>query len=251
MKGPNFLRHTAVAALAIFALGACTESVNAPSSVQTTAAFDHGKDRGNYAPNGAHYNLNIIGIWQDDRQMPDNSGGHVIFVKLGGEQGKKGNKGVQTTDIELIPGDEFLVLDKDGTDGEAAFQLPADVSSTYEVYARPLGKPGGSASLTTCAEEDGIEYCSLNSYVTMRTRGKQKFVDVTDELLTVSLLLDPDIPEEFAILECLGENPVDTPDFDDPSIPVTVDLFNPCFEGYFWRYDNNGLRLLQLRFYPV
>jgi hypothetical protein len=31
---------------------------------------------------------------------------------------------------------------------------------------------------------------------------------------------------------------------------TTVGLFDPCLEGYFWAYDNRGLKLLQLRFYP-
>ena len=28
-------------------------------------------------------------------------------------------------------------------------------------------------------------------------------------------------------------------------------LFDNALEDYFWSYDNNGLKLLQLRFYPV
>ena len=31
---------------------------------------------------------------------------------------------------------------------------------------------------------------------------------------------------------------------------TTVNLFDGCLEGSFWQYDNNGLRLLQVRFYP-
>ena len=30
---------------------------------------------------------------------------------------------------------------------------------------------------------------------------------------------------------------------------TTVGLFDPCLQGYFWQYDNNGLKLLQVRFY--
>ena len=30
----------------------------------------------------------------------------------------------------------------------------------------------------------------------------------------------------------------------------TVSLFDPCLEGFFWQYDNTGLKLLQVRFYP-
>jgi hypothetical protein len=32
---------------------------------------------------------------------------------------------------------------------------------------------------------------------------------------------------------------------------ATVALFDPCLQNYFWNYDNKGLHLLQLRFYPV
>jgi hypothetical protein len=27
-------------------------------------------------------------------------------------------------------------------------------------------------------------------------------------------------------------------------------IFDPALEGYYWKYDNNGLKILQLRFYP-
>ena len=32
---------------------------------------------------------------------------------------------------------------------------------------------------------------------------------------------------------------------------ATVNLFDTCLQNYFWNYDNNGLKLLQLRFYPA
>jgi hypothetical protein len=28
-------------------------------------------------------------------------------------------------------------------------------------------------------------------------------------------------------------------------------IFHSCLAGYFWNYDNQGLKLLQLRFYPA
>ena len=31
----------------------------------------------------------------------------------------------------------------------------------------------------------------------------------------------------------------------------TLALFNTCLQNYFWNYQNNGLKLLQLRFYPA
>ena len=32
---------------------------------------------------------------------------------------------------------------------------------------------------------------------------------------------------------------------------TTINLFDPMLYQYFWDYDNNGLRLVQLRFYPA
>jgi len=34
-------------------------------------------------------------------------------------------------------------------------------------------------------------------------------------------------------------------------VTVRVNLFNPCLQSFLWQYDNNGLKLLQLRFYPT
>src|SRR5262245_23826633 len=65
---------------------------------------------GNGAPSGQHYNLNIIGTTAKKMEV-DN--GNVIFVPLAGK-----------TKISLLEGDDFQVLDKNGTDGEAVFQLP-------------------------------------------------------------------------------------------------------------------------------
>ena len=32
---------------------------------------------------------------------------------------------------------------------------------------------------------------------------------------------------------------------------TTVMLFDPCLQDHFWKYDNHGLKLLQLRFYAA
>ena len=31
---------------------------------------------------------------------------------------------------------------------------------------------------------------------------------------------------------------------------VTLNLFDSCLQNFFWNFDNHGLKLLQLRFYP-
>ncbi len=175
---------------------------------------------GNGAPSGAHYTLNIIGTSEKTADMTDTSR-HVIFVDLQGN-----------TKINLAEGD-YAVLDGNGTDGEAAFQLPnpdpnGDGTTVYSVYARALGTPGGSSTTTTCATDEAGEIeCSMHTLELERSRGKSTFENVSRELLYIYADIDEDGDVE------------------------RVPLFDDSLEGYFWEYDNNGLRLAQLRFYEV
>lgn len=104
-------------------------------------------ETGNGAPSGAHYNLNIIGMSKAKNGEPDSiaSQGHRIFVQLGNKDN------AATTKILLLEGEDFNVLDYDGTDGRATFQLPNpdpdnDGITQYAVYLRVLGKPGGKSA---------------------------------------------------------------------------------------------------------
>jgi len=54
--------------------------------------------------------------------------------------------------IFLVPGDTFQVLDGNACNqGGAVFQLPPDVSTSFEVWVRLVGKPGSGLDVTTCA----------------------------------------------------------------------------------------------------
>jgi hypothetical protein len=173
---------------------------------------------GNGSPSGAHYNLNVIGVPKE--KTASISSGNRIFVPLTGN-----------CKIGLSMGD-FSVLDGNCTDGQAAFQLPnPDPTSTgtfvYSVWARPLGKPGGSATATTCATDPTTleQVCSLNSLVTVRGTGKSTFVNASKDLLSITVYLN------------------------GSTTPTTLSLFDDRLQDYFWNYDNTGLRNLQLRFY--
>lgn len=177
---------------------------------------------GNGAPSGSHYNLNIIGVPKDKTASMTDNNGHRIFVPLYGK-----------CSIKLALG-EFAVLDGNCTDGSASFQLPNpdpenDGITIYSVWARALGKPGGSSSMTTCAIDPITleEVCSANSYVAIRNKGKSSFSNVSKELLYIYVDLDGDGTAE------------------------RYNIFNDALQDYFWSYDNKGLKLLQLRFYPV
>jgi len=185
---------------------------------------------GNGAPNGTHYSLNIIGVPRAKNANPDWASGHVIFVNLGSKDNGVSTKILLSQSAEA---GVFDVLDKNGTDGEASFSLPAP--GTYTIWARALGKPGGQAKITTCADDLDINtaavICSTQNEVFVRDKGKSSFRNVTDALTTI--VLDAVVNAD-AVTACGG---------------TTVSLFDPCLQGFFWAYDNNGLKLLQVRFY--
>jgi hypothetical protein len=202
-------------------IAACGASPDESVSDSTDLAKGRpGGGTGNGAPKGAHFNLNIIGV--DQGKTMSGGSGNVIFVPRTG-----------STKILLSEG-PFDVLDKNGTDGSAAFQLPNpdpdnSGTTTYSVYARALGKPGGSSKTTTCATDaaTGETYCSVYTSVLTRTSGKQSFSNVSKELLYIYADLD-------------GDGTVER-----------VNLFGDELTDYYWQYDNSGLRLAQLRFYEV
>ena len=231
-----------------------------PSTTASTITTASVATTGNGAPSGAHYNLNVIGVPKDKTATMTTGDGHRIFVQLwGGEDavslnGKLSNQLLKVNKIFLQPapaGESFQVLDANATDANGAlFQLPADVSATWTVWGRALGTPGGKANMTTCATTAGLDgilgtaddevICSMGTLSLDRTKGKQTFTNVSGDLLFITITVDPTTNASLAT--CLGVTSTST---------VTVSLFNGCLQNYFWNYDNQGLRLLQLRFYPA
>ncbi|HOZ03599.1 MAG TPA: hypothetical protein PKX78_03850 [Candidatus Woesebacteria bacterium] len=217
-------------AVSVFMIGGLALVANAVINRQTTqdirsqAAQTAPRITGNGAPSGAHYNLNILGkVDKDCNTETDTSAGRRIFVPLVGK-----------ASISLTEAPEFAVIDYCGTDGKASFSLPNpdpdnDGVTTYSVWAVAKGKPGGSASMTTCAIDGttGENICSIYSTVQVREAGKGKFTDVSKSLLYIYADLDLDGSLE------------------------RYPLFDDALQGYYWDYDNNGLKLLKLRFYPV
>ena len=216
----NFLLQLLILTFLLFAIPATMYafgSFRSPSSRAAKKAIT-----GSGSPSGPHYNLNIIGVPKNKTSKMTGSKGHRIFVKLDGK-----------TKISLSEGDNYQVLDANGTDGKAVFQLPNpdpdnDGVTKYSVWARPLGKPGGRSTTTTCAlDEFEQEWCSTEALVVVREKGKSKFSDVSKQLLYIYVDLDGDgYVERYPI-------------------------FDPALLEYFWSYNNEGLKLLQLRFYEV
>jgi hypothetical protein len=216
---------------------------------------------------GPHYNLNIIGVEKAKNPDMQNTDRHTIFVPLN-------NQDSTGTRIYLVPGSDFYVCDGNGfdaavdcdgnqksTDG-AVFQLPCNTNipndqqmfvacdvpeaqqASYLVYARALGKPGGQATITTCATDpyDSTVVCSTENAIVVRpisTSGhKPGWQDVTKELTSLVTCFDT----------ATGNYGSDVCSLDTAKT-VRVALFSGGLYDWFWNYYNQGLRLTQLRFY--
>ena len=204
---------------------------------------------GNGAPSGPHFNLNIIGVDKAKTAPLTGAERHTIFVALGARDAAIESR------IYLAPGD-FQVCDGNAFDTATAcdgskvaaqgavFQLPCNTNLTsspgtvvipcsvgdqasYEIWARALGKPGGKATITTCATDPstGEVVCSTENVVLVRKTGKSTFKNVTNELSSL-------------VGDVNGDGTLER-----------VSLFSGGLEDFFWQYDNQGLKLAQLRFY--
>lgn len=180
---------------------------------------------GNGAPSGPHFNLNIIGVEEPKNVDPVDGGnnGHRMFVLLDGR-----------IRILLQEG-PFAVIDYDGTDGTAKFQLPKpdpenDGITVYSVFVRGLGSPQGNPHADIepgFIDEFGNEWYSVETVTVQRKRGQSKFVNVSKELLYVYV------------------------DMDLNGVPERYPLFSNELWQFFWDYNNKGLKLCQLRFYEI
>ena len=233
--------------LAIAVLAGCSDQASSPAtspSTGTSPAFATATT-GNGAPSGAHYNLNIIGVSKDKSPTFDGGSGRRIFVDLG----KTGV--VANTRINLIEGD-FAVIDANGTDGTASFQLPnpdpdGDGTTSYSVYVRALGKPGVKATMQSCYEDLDGTWCAadfLGGVAPIELQhtkgGAPKFTNVSKDLLYV----------DYCTSWSAGLDGIPGT-ADDVCLNVTQ---SPLFSNdvdYYWSYDNQGLKLAQLRFYEV
>ena len=221
------------------------------------------------------FKFNIIGVDNPKKVAMDNDNGKVIFVDLNDKSMINlvcsDDEDVLTMYPDLEEG-SFDILDRNATDSDGALlALPdpnldpyivgdkgdADVWSAYSIYIRPLGKPGGWADITTCAdlldstfggllggadrnvlnrEVDPNTFCSIEQVgkaITERPKGKSEFTNVTAELLTIVFQVE--------ILDDLG-GVIET-------LCVRVPIFDESLENEYWEYDNHGLKLLQVWIY--
>jgi hypothetical protein len=190
---------------------------------------------------GPHYNLNIIGV-PKDKTVPDMTGSnrHTLFVPL---QSGADETVPRQVKIFYVPGDRFQVLDGNCTDdNECTIMVPSEPLGDlcYDVWATALGKPFGNAIVTAeCIIEDLVEPATctdaleLGSFEVTRLKGKPH---------------PENISGIFRASGCVDLNASLTCDSGDLRFNG-VWIFNiPQLLEYFWDYDNNGLKLMQVRF---
>jgi len=214
----------------------------------------------NPCPGDKSYQVNIIGVPKDKSAPMDNNSGHRIFVPLNsGEDVDRRVRIYMTGDTDsetdgLQCGSNFKVLDANATDDNMATLLvpcePIEVGDPgicFDVYATGLGKPYGNANVDvvcefdeTCIDCDIVEgTCEMGNIDFDIVRGKNK--PVTEDITGVfraNGCIDADTEDG---LLC-GDDPLDI-------IFRNVWIFNvEELVTYYWDYDNNGLKLMQVRF---
>ena len=216
--------------VAAVGITACNSDSISPTRVQPTGTASFGTGLpGN--PSDNLYKFNMIGVSDPKQVSLDNDQGKRMFVNLVGH-----------STINLQMGSTFDILDANATDQDGGlFQLPDpdpdnDGVTSYGVYVRTVGTPGGSAKLTSCVtgDPDGAgpattgTFCSVDTVTVSRSAGKPKVTNVSKELLTTCVDLD-------------GNGTCDKRIF----------LFDDALLNYAWSVDNNGLRVAQFWFFPI
>jgi hypothetical protein len=251
------------------------------------AAVKPGQDvNPNGFPSGLHYNLNIIGkkdgfncqVAYDEYGNP--MYGNVVFIPENGEGQIYIQYGKGIT--------ELRVIDPCATFDAALVELPK-MANGCRVYARALGKPTDDPrikafpELKSVQDEAGNDLIFLGSLLQdgfqtddgflYRTKGKSKALDITGMFTWSGSVCSLDVPFEDGLTptslcgkDTDGDGGADT-DFHMPvdgACPVgyiritaycktytDTWLFNIAeFVQYLWSLENNGVKLLQIRFYP-
>ena len=207
----------------------------------------------NPCPSEKAYQFNIIGV--DKGKNPDMTGnnGHRLFVNLTGK-----SKIVMTGDTDfddsngLQCGNSFQVVDANatGSNNPGMLLVPCenvnsestDPGVCFDVFATALGGPGQANVDVVCTFDDTVVDTNIDDgdcaqgnidFDLVRNSGRPVQEDITN-FLRASGCFDED-----------GEGDCDPGE----TTFNNVWIFNlEALIEYFWDYDNQGLRVAQIRF---
>lgn len=211
---------------------------------------------GNPCPGDKEYQFNIIGMDKGKNPPMTNNDGHRIFVNLNGT-----SKIFMTGDTDpgtagLQCGTKFDVLDANATGGggEATLLVPCDpLTATnldpdvcFDVYATPLGTPGGHTNVdVVCSFDASCLGCNIDG-------GDCATANIDFELLGHNgKPVTQNITSVFRASGCIDLDASGTCNTGDISFHNEW-IFNIAqLVEYFWDYDNEGNRIVMIRFCNV
>ena len=206
----------------------------------------------NPCPGEKAYQVNIIGVPKGKKPDMTGNSGHRIFVPLSGRSNiyMTGDTDSETSGLQC--GNSFYVADANGTDSDGAeLVVPCenvnegstDPGVCFDVFATALGTPGGNADVdVVCTFDDTVidtdieeGTCATGNIDFSLTRGHGK--PVTQEITNF-----------MRASGCFDVNDNLVCDSGDVTFN-NVWIFNlDALEEYYWAYDNQGLRVSQVRF---
>jgi len=170
------------------------------------------------SPSIDYYALNLVGV---SDKVNSSLSSNSLYIPVKGQC------------VISVKENTFKITDNDCTDNVASFSLPvaspsAELSS-YDVYARVIGKPKGKVDEQTCQSDPTTEdtYCFTNSTLDLQNNSANTLTDGTNALLTV-----------YVDLTSNGDM-------------KAYNLFDNAMQNYFWNYNKNGYKVAQLRLYPT
>lgn len=278
------LRRTIPVATAIVALLLVASVVASTSGLAEAKRLQPGVDF-----DGPHFNLNVHGVPDGVDKFTDDSigsGRHSIFVPLYNtepitiEYAMSSTLNWTVTDCDAT-GDGYasIILPRYmwiDTNGDGIVDTQKRVQS-YKVYVVGLGKPGDNDIVLSPRAEFTDSSGKVYYYwgdVTLDGHGNKKSGNPTGQpnwqnatdlfLVSTTLWIDTDgdgiVDQEWN--DSNGNGIVDPGEWTDTDGDGVVDnelityadewVFNiEYLDGYWWDVRNDGVRLLQVRFYPV
>jgi hypothetical protein len=212
---------------------------------------------------GPHYQFNLIG--HPKSISGDDSNGRAIMIPLKTTNNEplpceEFSDGVEVTDdvvptfednykapkgVKLVftPAADFAIVDRDGTDGYAEVEIPTVADSNgddpddrvlaVDVYLRILGKPNQCMRINGYADDATQSLWFWSGRVDLKRKaGQSTFVKVN---------------ELFNFWWCA----VDDNGNCMAGTEVELSVFDSSFANYFWDVQNNGVRNVQVRLYPI
>ncbi|WP_076004865.1 hypothetical protein [Dehalogenimonas formicexedens] len=210
--------------------------------------------------NGAHFNLNLIGkakTMPGDYNNPDR---HTMFVPTDTSDfsfnlNTPNNLDQETmagVKINMTQGSEFAVLDGNATDGEGSFQLGPGKYRVYIAVKAKMPKTPGNVQIDGWVEA----YDNLGQlwyYINVGTVTVSKNKTWTDASTLFYVNTTEDTFDFLTGSEANYEPGLGMWVFDYMAglDAWVTDDYNLSDLAYFWQFQNDGAKLIQVRFYPV